>query len=130
MVNKALLYGIIGFILGGLVVSSAFALSDKKTHNSQVSNTSTVEHNKVATDQLMVLEGDAFDKAFVAEMINHHHGAIDMAKLTATNAKHDEIKKLGQDIMNTQSKEIDMMQTWQEDWGYGSMTKFHDAHNM
>ncbi len=131
MVNKGLLGGIIGFILGGLIVSSAFVLTENKDDNdSRASTISTVDHNKNAADQLKPLKGDAFDKAFMAEMINHHQGAIDMAELTQTNAKHDEVKQLGKDILITQSKEIDMMQSWQSDWGYKSVPRSHDAPSM
>jgi uncharacterized protein (DUF305 family) len=50
-------------------------------------------------------------------MIPHHQGAIDMAKFLV-NAKHPELKKLGQDIIIAQQKEIDQMKQWLSDWGY------------
>ena len=54
-----------------------------------------------------------------------------MAKLAKDNAKHDEIKKLADDILSAQSKEIDMMQTWQTDWGYeSSSSQSDDMMNM
>ncbi len=53
-----------------------------------------------------------------------------MAKLIETNAKHDELKDLGQAIISAQSQEIDMMQSWQGDWGYKSVPKSHDTHGM
>lgn len=60
--------------------------------------------------------GDAFDQEFLAEMIVHHQGAIDMAKLALTNAKHQEIKDLAQAIIAAQTKEIGEMKQWQKDW--------------
>ncbi len=78
-----------------------------------------------SSGKLKDLKGDEFDKAFMVEMIQHHEGAIDMAKLISTNAKHDELKKLGQDIISAQSKEIDMMQSWQTDWDYKTVPKSH-----
>jgi uncharacterized protein (DUF305 family) len=62
--------------------------------------------------------GDAFDAAFLAGMIPHHQGAIDMAKQVLVSAKHDELKKLAADIIASQQKEIDEMTQWQKDWGY------------
>lgn len=60
--------------------------------------------------------GDAFDKEFLAEMIVHHQGAIDMAKLVQQTSKRPELLKLAQDIIEAQSKEISQMQDWQKQW--------------
>jgi uncharacterized protein (DUF305 family) len=60
--------------------------------------------------------GDEFDKAFISEMIIHHEGAVDMAELALTNAKHQEIKDLANAIITAQNKEIADMKTWQRDW--------------
>ncbi len=70
------------------------------------------------TTGLEGLTGDAFDKAFVEMMIVHHQGAVDMAKQIPGNAKHAELKKLGQDIIAAQTKEIEMMKGWLKSWGY------------
>lgn len=60
--------------------------------------------------------GDEFDKAFIDEMIVHHQGAIDMAILARTSAKHQEIKTLAEAIITAQTKEIDQMKSWQRSW--------------
>lgn len=60
--------------------------------------------------------GDAFDQAFLAEMIVHHQGAIDMAELALTDAKHTEIKELAKEIVTAQTKEIAQMKAWQKAW--------------
>lgn len=60
--------------------------------------------------------GDVFDKAFITEMIVHHQGAIDMAKLALTNAKHQELKDLATAIIKAQTTEINQMKKWQEVW--------------
>lgn len=62
--------------------------------------------------------GDEFDKAFLTEMIVHHQGAVDMAKLALTNAKHKEIKDLSNGIISAQNKEIGDMNSWLKSW-YG-----------
>lgn len=62
--------------------------------------------------------GEDFDKEFVSQMIVHHQGAIDMAKLVEQNAFHKEIKDLANDIITAQTKEINMMREWQQTWGY------------
>lgn len=60
--------------------------------------------------------GDNFDKEFLREMIVHHEGAIDMAKLAQKYAKHDEIKNLANNIIASQSKEIEDMKSWYNTW--------------
>lgn len=69
-------------------------------------------------DALKGKTGDEFDKTFIEQMIPHHQGAIDMAKLVEQNAKHQELKDLAKDIISAQTKEINMMKDWQKNWGY------------
>jgi uncharacterized protein (DUF305 family) len=61
--------------------------------------------------------GAAFDKAFLGEMIAHHQGAIEMARMALKDAEHPEIKKLARAIVAAQTSEITEMQGWQQDWG-------------
>lgn len=60
--------------------------------------------------------GDELDKAFLDAMIVHHQGAIEMSKVLVANTKHPEMQKLGNDIIEAQTKEIQMMQTWRTSW--------------
>lgn len=60
--------------------------------------------------------GDAFDQAFLSEMIVHHQGAVEMAQLALTNAEHKEIKDLANEIVSAQNKEISEMKAWQKNW--------------
>ena len=62
--------------------------------------------------------GDDFDKAFIAEMITHHQGAINMAKLATSQAKHPEVKDMANNIISAQTTEVTEMQAWQKQWGY------------
>ena len=61
--------------------------------------------------------GDELDKAFLEGMIPHHQGAIDMAKYLV-NSKHPELKKMWEDIITAQQKEIAQMKQWLTEWGY------------
>ena len=62
--------------------------------------------------------GDDFDKVFLGEMIVHHQGAVEMAQLALTSAKHQEIKDLASAIITAQNKEIADMLSWSKSW-YG-----------
>lgn len=55
--------------------------------------------------------GDA-DVDFVAGMIPHHQGAIDMAKVVLEKGKDPEIKKLAEGIVKAQESEIKLMKDW------------------
>lgn len=99
----------------------------KKNVDQRISNHTDMTMNEMV-DGLQGKTGDSFDKAFVEMMIVHHEGAVEMAKLIEVQGKHNELKKLGQDIVTTQSREIDMMKGWLRDWGYASQSD--DTHNM
>ena len=60
--------------------------------------------------------GDELDKAFLAEMIVHHEGAVQMAQTLLKGTKRPELIKLGNDIITAQTGEIQMMKQWQRDW--------------
>ena len=135
MKNQPLLYSGIGLVAGVLIAvfvastsvnagnTGMMRMMGMNTGGMNMNGDSTSsDHMGMSMDEmassLKNKTGDDFDKAFLAEMIDHHQGAIDMAKLAKANAKHDEIKKLANDILAAQSQEIDQMQTWQGDWGY------------
>lgn len=110
METKSLLYGIIGLMLGGLIVSVAATL-EKPGSTDEMSMSQM-------TQSLAGKKGDDYDKAFIDNMIDHHQAAVDMAMLSAENAKHEEIKQLSRDIITAQEKEINQMKQWRSAWGY------------
>ena len=113
METKPLLYGIIGLFIGGLVVSTA-AMMEKSSDKA-----SDMSMSQMSND-LKDKTGDAYDQAFINSMIEHHEGAVDMARYSANNAKHDEIKQLSLDIISAQEKEIAEMKQWRSNWGYAT----------
>ncbi len=119
MESKSLLYGIIGFIAGGLVVAIAATIEQPAQHPASRDDLAMSTMN----ESLEKLSGDAYDKAFITHMIAHHQGAIDMAKLSDERAGHAEIKQFSRTIIDTQSTEISTLKTWQQRWGYTA----HDA---
>jgi len=62
-------------------------------------------------DPAMKMTGDA-DKDFVAMMISHHKGAIDMAEVEADKGTDSEIRKMAEDLIKKQKNEIGEMDDW------------------
>lgn len=113
MESRTLLSALIGFFIGGLLVSVAATTFEKPA----VENNRDMGMSEM-TSSLRNKTGDEYDKAFMTQMIKHHETAVDMAELSAENAKHDEIKKLSEDIVKNQTAEIEKMKQWQTQWGY------------
>ncbi len=112
METKPLTYGITGFLLGGLLVSiAATQFPDQNSSSNGLTMSQMAKNMEGKT-------GDEFDEAFLAGMIGHHEGALDMAKQSAGRAKHEEIKELSRNIIVAQESEIAKMKQWQKDWGY------------
>ncbi|WP_245178076.1 DUF305 domain-containing protein [Cupriavidus sp. AcVe19-1a] len=57
------------------------------------------------------MNGDP-DHDFVAMMIPHHQGAIDMAKALLLDTRDPELRNLAQGIITDQQNEIRLMQAW------------------
>jgi uncharacterized protein (DUF305 family) len=146
MHQKPILYGIIG-VLAGSLLTIVFATNAVNNNNADMMRMMGMrqhvdnmiqgheeDHEQEAQNmkRMSIMEGmmenmnmslkgktgDAFDKAFIEEMVVHHQGAIDMAQQAKINAKHEELKKLADDIITAQTKEIDQMKQWQKLWGY------------
>lgn len=71
-------------------------------------------------DSLAELEAaDPFDQAFIDELIPHHQEAIEMAREEIAGGSDDELRELAENIVETQSQEIEDMNEWRTDW-YGA----------
>jgi uncharacterized protein (DUF305 family) len=100
------------------------------------SMSSMIEPDQSSADykNFMQLKGEDYDRMFLSNMIAHHQGAIDMAKLAQKSAKHNELKTLADSIISSQSGEVTNMTSWQKTWGYpassGDMMMDHSAMGM
>jgi uncharacterized protein (DUF305 family) len=57
-----------------------------------------------------------FDLEFVNQMIPHHEMAIMMAQMMLGGTERKELKDLADQIVTSQTREIQMMQGWQKTW--------------
>lgn len=61
--------------------------------------------------------GKELEKAFITDMIPHHQGAVDMAKLLLEDKTiRPELVKFANDIIAAQEAEIATMKMWLKDW--------------
>ncbi len=104
----------IGVALGFLALGFLGAtLLDEQEHIAQDSMHSTM---KGMTSRLEGKTGDAFEQAFLEEMIVHHEGAIEMAEMMLAHTKRSELQALGNGIISAQKVEVEMMRNWLEQW--------------
>lgn len=130
---QSIQYGVVG-LLAGVILAVFVATVSVNTNNQTMMkmmgmNISTNQQSSMnmnnpsmsmddMTNDLKNKTGDEFDKTFLAEMIIHHQGAIDMANLVLQKSTRPELRSLANDIIAAQTKEINQMKMWQTQWGY------------
>ena len=118
MNTKTLSIALIALLVGAL---GGYLLAGTKTSTPHEAHQDT-HHMHEEMDSMMAglsgKTGDAFDQAFLSEMIVHHEGAVAMAEAALEHAQHEEIKQMAQAIITTQTDEINQMRAWQASW-YG-----------
>jgi uncharacterized protein (DUF305 family) len=90
------------FIIGLLVVAGACGSS----------NDDPDPAGAVEPGQMMELD----DETFVAAMIEHQEGAIEMAEVALERAEHAEVRQMARAIVDTQQAEVEQMDAWMNDW--------------
>lgn len=104
--NNKMKYGLVGLLIGGVAVwglMSTFA-------SPSINGIMGLSVNSSAQNS------DVLDAHFIEQMVPHHEDAITMAKLAQTKAKRTEVKQLAQNIIDSQSVEINQMKDWYKNW--------------
>jgi uncharacterized protein (DUF305 family) len=70
-------------------------------------------------DMTALEDANPFDRAFIDAMVPHHQGAVAMAKDLLANGEQPALRKMAEDIISAQTKEIALMRDWRKAW-YGS----------
>jgi hypothetical protein len=120
---------VISLVATALVAATSFALSQVPTRAYHVRGTIPIQYvadrpdqsreqsflsendaamNKMMADMTIKPTGD-IDRDFVAMMVPHHQGAVDMAQAELKYGRNEQLRRLAQEIIAAQQKEIAFM---------------------
>ncbi len=117
MQTKSVVIGLVaGLVLGLLVYPTVF--QGRGMMNGRFSSNGT-------NNQMM----GNIDRHFIEQMIPHHEGAIEMAKLALEKSKRPEMISLAKGIIEAQQREITDMKKWYKDW-FGADVPVTSQHMM
>ena len=108
--NNKITFGIGGIVVGLLlagIFTSSMSFGNRMGGFGMMGNNQNTGSNQMMGN---------IDKHFIEQMIPHHEGAVDMAKLALVKSKRPEIKTLATGIIADQTKEINDMSNWYKDW--------------
>ena len=100
--NSKIFYGIMGLIVGGLMAWYLVSVISPSTRSNNVKSN--------------MQSSDTLDAHFIEQMIPHHKDAITMAKIALKKSQRPEVKDLANNIIESQSKEINEMTNWYKEW--------------
>lgn len=72
--------------------------------------------NGMSGDMKALESAQDFDLEFVKQMIPHHEMAVVMAQMLKSNTTRAEMKQLADNIITSQTREIEMMRSWVTAW--------------
>ncbi len=130
---KIILIAVATLLIAG--IGAWYFITDRQTaeKNRQQTNTQSEATSGAAAiadddSKFAKLTGEAYDEAYIADMLAHHEGALNMSEMVSAGTKRSELIQLAQTIMQTQSQELMKMQTWQQEWGYERTMGGHGSH--
>lgn len=94
--------------------------ADKSTmaHHSMMGGKNSMHMGMMGdeSDSIRLENASNFDVAFVEDMIPHHQMAVMMANMLKDGSNRPEMKKMADDIIAAQTKEINDMRSWLQSW--------------
>lgn len=85
--------------------------------STSLTTTKPTNHSGMNHGEMSLGTADSdYDLRFIDAMIPHHEGAVVMAKAVLQNSQRPELKKLANEIIQAQEKEITEMKQWRKAW--------------
>lgn len=117
-----------------LLIFVIFLLNDKSQNkvDSSTETSQSSQSDNQTSSMYASMTGDQFDKAYLADMIAHHQGALNMASQARELTTKAEIRTLADAIITSQVTEVQQMMDWQQEWGYSTTDSSnpHAGHMM
>lgn len=110
MKKESILFGVIGILVGIITMGFVAGYSVNHGYNG-VMGMMGIDSNRMT--------GSNIDRHFIEQMIPHHESAIAMAKLAQQKSNRSEVKTFADNIITSQTAEINKMQSWYRQW-YGT----------
>lgn len=61
-------------------------------------------------------DADPFDRLFIDAMMRHHQQAVEAAQIVLDQTEREEIRRLAEDIVAAQTREIEQLREWRAAW--------------
>lgn len=74
------------------------------------------------------LKGDAFDKAYIADMMMNREGMLNLSEQAVALVTRDELRTLAVDLLQSQGSVVMQLMALQEKWGYETATDGSNPH--
>lgn len=129
--NKYTIIVIATIVVIAIAGIAVYAFSRNDVDKNQPSNSQSTAEDVTTegTNKFASLMGEAYDEAFIADMLAHHEGALNMSEIAGAATERKEILDLSQSIIQTQAQEIIKMQAFQAEWGYEKTFGGHASHS-
>jgi uncharacterized protein (DUF305 family) len=112
----------IGFCVANYSEMSKSSMQKKGMH---MMPDGTMMHDKMMGMEDMMMDmtanmegktGTELEKTFLSDMIVHHQGAVDMSQMLLKGNPRPELAQFARDIIDLQTKEIEMQKKWLSEW--------------
>lgn len=100
-----------GAMVAAAVFAGGIATGAAVTKNEQAVTDFKAAMDRMQTSMMIDYTGNP-DVDFAHAMMPHHQGAIDMAKVELQYGKDPELRKMAEDIVSAQKKEIAALEKW------------------
>lgn len=107
-------------LIMGLLLSASVLAGSAVSHDDHVSGADEADQaaqafedaNQRMHHDMAIHPSGNVDMDFARGMLAHHRGAVDMARIELEHGSDEQMRKLARDVIDTQQKEIDLLERW------------------